>query len=144
MNKFKGFQLDEVITILSQPTNEIQTEKVEVNNSLDTRLANLEKMFSDLNESLKKNKKKKKSISNNSDAESSDSDNSTISKRSHKSVDSSKSKNSTKSLKRTRHCNKCGKDNHFSKDCRLLKSKLFCSHCNTTGSHTLKASKQSR
>ena len=45
MNKFKGFQLDEVITILSQPTTEIPTEKVEVNNSLDTRLANLEKMF---------------------------------------------------------------------------------------------------
>jgi len=89
LNKLKGFQLDEVITILSQPTNEMQTEKVEVSNSIDTRLANLEKMFSDLNESLKKKKKKKKSIGNNSDAESSDSDNSTISKRSNKSVDSS-------------------------------------------------------
>ena len=27
MNKFKGFQLDEVITILSQPTNEITNRK---------------------------------------------------------------------------------------------------------------------
>jgi hypothetical protein len=111
---------------------------MDTSNTIDTRLANLEKMFFDLNESLKKKKKKTKNT--NSDADSSDSEESTISKRSHKSVESSKSKKSTNSkTKQNRHCNKCSRDNHFTKECRIPKSKLICSHCNTSGSHLSKA-----
>lgn len=127
--------------------------KTDEANTLESRLANLEKLLFKKSKNKHKKKQEKKSISENSDEESIVSNSSEKSFNSKSSYKSNKSNQSTKSTSSRRHynqnhtrtkqgylhCNKCGRNNHHTRDCRVDKSRLSCSICKNTGSHCTKA-----
>jgi len=131
-------------------TNSMKTDEA---NTLESRLATLEKLLIKKPKNKHRKKQEKKSISENSDEDSivsNSSEKSFNSKSSHKSSKSNQSTRSTSSRRyhnqhhtRTKqgylHCNRCGRNNHQTRDCRVDKSRLSCSICKNTGSHCTNA-----